>query len=316
MNYLAALNYTLHITGPVFVIVFVGFFLKRTQVIDDNFVAKASDLVFKVCLPLLIFLSMLDNDLDLSKQGSLVIFSILAAVVSFWLFWVISRFYVPHFDRGVVVQGAFRSNLGIVGIALCAKAFDEPGLAIGAILLAVVTPVYNVLSVFALNRSIQPGKNIDWASTFKNILKNPLIIAIILGFFCNWLDFKLPKVMYDASQFLARMTLPLALIAIGGSVSFLELKNTSSLSFIAVFAKLIIVPVGVGLAAYFVGFSGVELGCILLMFASPTAAASFVMVKSMGGNALLASNIVALSTLLSMISVSFLLYLAKVLAWI
>ena len=123
MNYLSALSYTLHVTAPVFIIVFVGFFLKRVGIIDSHFVAKASDLVFKVCLPLLIFLSMSDNDIALLSQASLVSFSVAAALASFWVLWLASRFWVPHVDRGVVVQGAFRSNLGIIGIALCAYCF-------------------------------------------------------------------------------------------------------------------------------------------------------------------------------------------------
>ena len=316
MGYLAALEYTLSVTGPVFIIVFVGLYLKRKGHIDGAFVAKASALVFNICLPILIFLSMIDNDLHLSDQLPLVWFCIAAAIVTFIIFWWLSALWVPHADRGVAVQGAFRSNLGIVGIALCAKAFGDDGLAIGAVILAVVTPVFNVLSVYALNRSLHQGKAVPWGKTFKDIARNPLIIAIFLGFLSAWLDFKLPKVMYDAGQYLARMTLPLALIAIGGSLSLRELKHTSALSAQAVFAKLVIVPVVVGIAAYLLGFSGVEMGCIILMFASPTAAASFVMVRAMGGNHVLASNIIAMSTLLSALSVSLLLYFAKVLAWI
>jgi predicted permease len=316
MGYLAALEYTLSVTGPVFIIVFVGLYLKRKGHIDNSFVGHASALVFNICLPILIFLSMIDNDLHLADQLPLVWFCIGAAVVTFVGFWLLSGLWVPHADRGVAVQGAFRSNLGIVGIALCAKAFGDDGLAIGAVILAVVTPVFNILSVYALNRSLHEGQAVPWGKTLKDIARNPLIIAICLGFFCAWLDFKLPKVMYDAGQYLARMTLPLALIAIGGSLSLRELKHTSALSSQAVFAKLVIVPVTVGVAAYLLGFSGVEMGCIVLMFASPTAAASFVMVRAMGGNHVLASNIIAMSTLLSALSISLLLYLAKVLVWI
>lgn len=316
MAYIEALEYTLSVTGPVFIIVFVGLYLKRKGRIDTGFVGQASSLVFNICLPILIFLSMIDNDLHLLDQLPLVWFCISAAVISFVAFWLISALWVPHQDRGVAVQGAFRSNLGIVGIALCAKAFGGDGLAVGAVILAVVTPIYNILSVYALNRSLHEGKSVQWFRTLKDIAKNPLIIAIALGFFCSWLDLKLPKVMYDAGQYLARMTLPLALIAIGGSLSLRELRNTSTLSAYAVFAKLLVVPVGVGISAFGFGFNGVEIGCIILMFASPTAAASFVMVRSMGGNHILASNIIALSTLLSAFSISLLLYLAKILAWI
>jgi predicted permease len=316
MGYLGALEYTLSVTGPVFIIVFVGLYLKRKGHIDTGFVGQASSLVFNICLPILIFLSMIDNDLHLSDQLPLVWFCMGAALVTFVVFWLFSGMWVAHEDRGVAVQGAFRSNLGIVGIALCAKAFGGDGLAIGAVILAVVTPIYNILSVYALNRSLHEGRAVQWGKTLKDIAKNPLIIAIFLGFFCVWLDLKLPKVMYDTGQYLARMTLPLALIAIGGSLSLRELHNTSVLSAQAVFAKLVIVPVVVGVAAFLLGFNGAEIGCVILMFGSPTAAASFVMVRAMGGNHVLASNIIALSTLMSAFSISLLLYLAKVLAWI
>jgi predicted permease len=111
------------------------------------------------------------------------------------------------------------------------------------------------------------------------------------------------------------MTLPLALICIGGALSLSEMKRSSGLSAKVVFAKLVLVPVIVTISAYLLGFSGVELGCILLMFASPTATASFIMVRKMGENYALASNIIVISSLCSALSISILLYLAKMLGW-
>ncbi len=316
MDYWDALKYCLVVTSPVFVIVLVGFILRKRKIIDDAFVASASGLVFKVCLPTLIFLSILQNQVSIGQQMPLVIYCVSVAISCFALFWWWSRYWVTPMDRGVVVQGAFRSNLGIIGFALCAKGFGEEGLAIGAVILAVVTPVYNVLSVYALNASLANGARVSWRKTMKDIAKNPLIVAIALGFIATSLDFKLPKVMYDAGTYLANMTLPLALIAIGGSLSLKELKNGTSMAAWSVFAKLILVPLLAVIPAYMLGFNGIELGCILFMFASPTAAASFVMVYATGGNHALASNIIVLSTLMSALSISLLLYLAKLLAWV
>ena len=110
MAYIEALEYTLSVTGPVFIIVFVGLYLKRKGHIDTGFVGQASSLVFNICLPILIFLSMIDNDLHLLDQLPLVWFCISAAVISFVAFWLISALWVPHQDRGVAVQGAFRSG--------------------------------------------------------------------------------------------------------------------------------------------------------------------------------------------------------------
>ncbi len=316
MSYWVAFEYCLAVTMPVFLIVFLGCFLRFKKHIDDGFVASASSLVFNICLPLLIFFAIIENEVSLSAQWPLVVFCMVAAVLSFLLFWVLSSIWVPNQDRGVVVQGAFRSNLGIIGIALCAKAFGGQGLAIGAVMLSVVTPIYNVLSVYALNFSQSDGRRMPWSKTIKDIARNPLIIAIALGLVAGQADFKLPKVLYDAGTYLANMTLPLALIAIGGAISVKELRLSSSLSIWTVVAKLWVAPVMVVIPAYWLGFRGVELGCILLMFASPTATASFIMVRAMGGNYQLASNIIVLSTLLSVLSISVLLYLIKLMALI
>lgn len=316
MTYLAAFEYTFSVTTPVFVIVFAGLLLKSKGKISAGFIQDASWLVFNVCLPLLIFLSIQKYTIDWAQQLEFIVFCVLAAISSFLIIWWSSFLWVDNADRGVAVQGAFRSNLGIIGLALCAKAFDGAGLAIGSVILAVVTPIFNILSVYGLNYSLKSGRSISFAKTFWDILKNPLIIAILLGFVCSSIELKLPAVLFDAGTYLAGMTLPLALISIGGALSLTELKRNSVLSMYVVLIKLMIVPVAVTLAAYFYGFRGSELGCILLMFASPTATASFIMVRAMGGNYALASNIIVISTLCSALSISILLYLVKLLEWI
>ena len=316
MAYLDALNYVLMVTVPVFILVFLGGVLKYLKHIDDSFIKTASSLVFNVCLPVLLFISILNNKVDLSVYGSLVVFCLVAAGLAFVVLWFASAYWVKAEDRGVVVQGAFRSNLGIIGLALCAKGFGAEGLAVGAVILAVVTPLYNVLSIYGLSHSLQGENNLSIGSVLSGIVKNPLIIAIVLGLLAGELSITLPVIVADAAQYIAAMTLPLALIAIGGSLSLKELKATSGISLQVVTIKLILIPLIVGFLAYRLGFTGVELGCILLMFASPTATASFIMVRAMGGNYPLASNIIVISTLLSAVSISLLLYVAKVLLWI
>jgi len=316
MAYLDALTYVLMVTVPVFILVFLGGALKYFKHIDEAFIKTASALVFNVCLPVLLFISILNNQVDLSVYGSLVVFCLAAAFVAFVVLWLASAYWVESQDRGVVVQGAFRSNLGIIGLALCAKGFGAEGVAVGAVILAVVTPLYNVLSIYALTHSL-PGKaKLSVASVLLDIVKNPLIITIALALLASELSFSLPVLVADAAQYLAAMTLPLALIAIGGALSLKELKATSGISLQVVAIKLILIPLLVGFIAYRLGFTGVELGCILLMFASPTATASFIMVRAMGGDYPLASNIIVISTLFSAVSISLLLYVAKVLLWI
>lgn len=310
--YLDALYETLQVTIPVFLILTLGIVLRLRGQLNEGFLQVASSLVFSLCLPILMFLAIIDRQVDLKAHISLVVFCLLASVASFALFWLVSMGRISPQDRGVVVQGAFRSNLGVIGLALCINAFDEAGLSAGVVILAVVTPVFNILSVFALNHSVRAGRPISLLDTSLDIVKNPLIIAIILAMVFSLLDLTLPKVLYDAGSYLARMTLPLALLVIGGSLSFRELKKSRFELIWAVMGKLAVMPIVVVICAYLFGFDGVLLGCILLMFASPTAAASFVMVRLIGGNFLLASNIIVISTILSAVTISVLLYCVKI----
>jgi predicted permease len=185
-------------------------------------------------------------------------------------------------------------------------------LAVGALLLAVVTPIYNILSIYALTRSLKQNEALNWPNLFLDIAKNPLIVSIALAVIGLSMGWQLPDILDETGHYLGSMTLPLALITIGGSLSLTALQKAGALSFYTVFAKLIVLPASVLIGAWCYGFSGVELGCIGLMFASPTAATSFVMVRTMGGNHQLASNTIALSMLASAGSISLLLYLLRV----
>ena len=312
-SYLSALQFTLSVTVPVFLIVFLGLYLKRSQRINDEFIGIASKLVFNICLPILLFLAIVNSQVDLIAQWRLAVFSGFAATLSFFAFWWLSRFFTKDAqDKGVAVQSAFRSNLAIIGIALCTNAFGEAGLSVGAIIIAVVTPIYNILSIYALTHSLRENEKLHWGKLLLDIAKNPLILGIALAFIFLMLDWRLPVILNDTGLYLSRMTLPLALITIGGSLSLSALRKSSSLSSYVVIAKLIILPMIITLSAWLLGFKGVEFGCLALMFASPTAAASFVMVKAIGGNHKLASNTIAMSTLASAITISVLLYLLRV----
>jgi hypothetical protein len=69
-------------------------------------------------------------------------------------------------------------------------------------------------------------------------------------------------------------------------------------------SKLVFIPLVFTLGGVWLGFRGVDLGVLLLMSSAPTAAASYVMVRAMGGNAVLAANIVVLTTLGSILTTS------------
>ncbi len=303
MNLTTLFLQTLEVTLPVFAMVFAGLALKRLGWIDQAFVATASLLVFRGTMPTLIFLSIIKADLDATLNPAMLGFFALATLGSFLFCWGWAVLRIPREERGVYIQGAFRGNCGIVGLALAAGMYGDYGLSAGGLLLGVVILTYNVLSVMAL-AGYQAGQRADWRSILTQILRNPLILAVVAAVPVAALELRLPGWMMTSGEYFASLTLPLALICIGATLSLGALRESGRLASSASLLKMVTVPALATGAAWWVGFEGRELGVMFLFFASPTAAAAFVMAKAMGGNAVLTANIIALTTLMASLTVT------------
>ncbi len=303
---------TLEITLPVFAMVFIGLVLKRVGWIDQGFVATASALVFKATMPTLIFLSLIKADIETAFHPWLMAYFALATLASFLVSWAWALWRVSHADRGVYVQGAFRGNCGIVGLALAANMYGDYGLSAGGLLLGVVILSYNVLSVIVL-AAYRPGKEANWRSIAKHVARNPLILAVMAALPFATLEIGLPGWLMTSGEYFASLTLPLALICIGATLSVSALRQSHGPAVGASLLKMVTLPVLATAGAWLAGFSGRELGLLFLFFASPTAAASFVMVKAMGGDAKLAANIIAISTLMASLTVTAGIFVLKLL---
>lgn len=306
MTLLGTFLHTLETTLPVFAMVFIGLGLRRLGWIDAAFINTASALVFRATLPTLVFLSIVRADLDTALNPALLGFFAVATLFSFMACWLWALRAVPVADRGVYVQGAFRGNCGIVGLALAASLYGDYGLSAGGLLLGVVIIAYNILSVIVLTtyQSTQTAQAANWGRIFGDILHNPLILAVVVALPFAWSGLRLPNWLMTSGGYFASLTLPLALLCIGGTLSLSAMRSDRKLAISASVMKMIVLPVFCTVAAWMAGFRGQELGLMFLFFASPTAAASFVMVKAMRGNDRLAANIVALTTLLASITVT------------
>lgn len=294
---------TLETTLPVFAMVFIGLGLRRIQWIDDDFINTASALVFKATLPVLVCLSIIRADLDTALNPDMLLFFVVATLFNFSLAWIWSLWRIPRPDRGVYVQGAFRGNCGIVGLALAASMYGDYGLSAGGILLGISIICYNILSVVVL-LTYHSGDKPRWRDILSDIARNPLILAVVFAIPFAWWEIALPQWVMTSGDYFASLTLPLALLCIGGTVSLRAIRSDSGPAMGATMFKMVTLPTLCTGAAWLAGFGGRELGLMFLYFASPTAAASFVMVKALGGNARMAATIVAMTTLLASITVT------------
>ncbi|HEX8596236.1 MAG TPA: AEC family transporter [Pseudomonas sp.] len=306
---------TLNITAPVFAMLFLGVILKRIGWIDDGFIMTASSLVFNVTMPALLFLGIIHADLHAALQPSLLIFFTAATLFGFAFAWGWAIWRVPLVERGIFVQGAFRGNNGVIGLALAASMYGDYGISLGAILAALVILFYNTLSTIVLAVYSPVIKSDPW-SVFKSVLCNPLIISVLAASPFAYFKIGLPHWFETSGNYLAQMTLPLALICIGGTLSLTSLRKSGDLAVSASVMKMVTLPVLCTLAAWVCGFRGAELGILFLYFGSPTAAASYVMARAANGNHELAAAIIVITTLAAAVTTNIGIFILQWGGWI
>lgn len=304
--------FTANNVAPVFLIVALGIFLKQIGLINGNFISLASKIVFTVSLPALIFSELSRFDLSRAFDVNEIIFIYAATLVSFILVWFITIPLIKDGrDRSAFIQGSFRGNFAIVGLALIENLFGKSGLGKASIVLAFILPLYNILAVIALTVPMKKEKGLNYSKSLLEILKNPLIIAVIISLPFSIFKIQMIDIVSKSIDYLAALALPLALICIGGSLNLQEIKKASVMAFSASAYKIIFIPFVFTFAAYLMRFRGMELGIMYFLFACPTAVASFIMAEAMGSNGKLAGNIILISTLGSVVTITIGLVLLK-----
>ena len=304
--------FTLNIVTPVFLIVFIGIFLKKLGTLNNNFVNVSSQIVFSVTLPSLIFIKLSGANLIQAFNLEQIFFIYIGIFFFFVFSWLVSFFLTKDGrDQAAFIQGSFRSNFAIVGLALISNMFGNDALEKGAILVAFVMPLYNILAVVALTVPVNKGKKINLNKTMIDIIKNPLIIAVFVALPFSLFKISVPQFLMKTIEYLAALTLPLALLGIGASLNFQSIKKDCKLAIISTIIKIIIIPATLTFLSYKLGFKDVNLGIMFILFATPTAIATFIMAEAMDCNSKLAGNIILISTLGSIITISLGIYIMK-----
>ncbi|WP_246140162.1 AEC family transporter [Geothermobacter ehrlichii] len=298
---------------PVFLVIALGWLLRRTGLIDGSFLATTNRLVYYVALPMLLFHRIGTADFGSNFNPRLVVGSIAVTLVLFVLTWLLAgAMSLPGPARGVCSQGACRGNLAYMGLALALNACGDEGLTRAGILMGFLVPVYNVGSITVLTLARrQDGDNLELRSWMRQFLLNPLILASAAGIVWSLLDLPLPVVLDRGLRIASGMTLPLALLAIGGSFSLERLRGDLRLAALASLCKLLIMPLVTAAVLVALNVGGLDLTVGLLLAGAPAATANYIMAAELKGDAELAGTIVMLSTLASAASYTLMLLLLR-----
>ena len=313
MPMLDNLIFSLNSTVPLFLIMLLGYILYQTRFLNDGFVSVANKLVYNVTLPVMLFIDLATTDIRGSFDAGYVGFCAAVTVVSILIIWGLSRWLLR--DKSIVgefVQGCYRSSAAILGGAFIQNIYGTSGM--GGLMILGSVPLYNIFAVLILTLE-SPQEHREslrkklWRS-IGSILKNPTLIAIVLGLVAGLIRLPLPAVATKTMSSLGGVTTPMALLIIGagfqGKAALAKIGPTA----LATAVKLLILPAVFLPLAIALGFTNEKLVALLVMLGSITTPSAYVMAKQLGHEGTLTASVCAATTVFSALTLTLWLFLA------
>lgn len=283
---------------PLFCLMLMGVFVKRSKLMTDEELVHTNRMVFRVFFFCMMFFNIYTTDFASTVRPKLMLFGaggVLAVALIATL--LVCLFEPSNKRRGAMIQATFRSNFVLMGIPLVGNIFGDDHLAIPTMMIAIIVPIYNIVSVFILETF--RGGRFYLPGILLGVLKNPMILGALTAVAFLVLGIPVPKPVLKPIGQVAAATTPVALIILGASFKGGSFHAHLPQLVACVLARLLIVPgIMLGLAIY-LGFRDMELITLLAIFASPCAVAGFAMAQQMGSDADLAGNCVVYTSAFS-----------------
>ena len=295
---------------PMCLIMALGYGTRRLGWIRREEISAINKIAFRIFLPCLLYYNVYCSDLSGSFDPLLMAYAVGGVLLTFGLSlgYTLLTEKLPE-RRGVMIQGMFRSNYVIMGIPVATALLGADQLGTVSILIAVVVPLFNMLSVVVLE--VFRGQKPKPLHILGQIAKNPLVIGSVLGILTLAASIRLPHILEQTIQNISAIASPLQLFLLGAFFQFSGLKTYRRELVTVSAAKLIVAPgLFLGLGAL-LGFRGVAFVSLIGIFASPTAVNSFTMAQQMGGDAELAGDIVVTTSAVSILTMFLWIFLFK-----
>jgi predicted permease len=286
--------------GIMFFLILVGILCYKIKLIDQEMNRKLSDLVLMLVNPLLIFITYQRKFEAELLQGLLISLG-LALFTHF--FGIIIGYIIlrggKHKSELVIERFAVvYSNCGFIGIPLVNGLFGSEGV----FYLTAYMTIFNLL-VWTHGVIIMTGRT-DMKSICKTLL-SPTVIATISGFIFFILRIMLPDILLDSLTYISNMNTPLAMLVAGITIAQTDVRRwIGKLRIYYVsFFKLIFIPVAMLLLFQFLPLPKIVILTSVLAAACPTAATVNLFSIRFEKNYLYASEIFAVTTILSMVTI-------------
>ena len=234
------LMFCLNATGPIFLMMVFGLFLRKVGILDEDFANRMNKFVFKIPLPFLLFSDLAAVDFSKVWNIKFIVFCFVVTLISITISTLVSCLWKDKSIRGEFIQASYRSSAALLGIAFIQNIYGNAGMA--PVMIIGSVPLYNVMAVIVLS-FFKPGQNgIDRAvlkKTFKGIVTNPIILGIVAGLLWSAIGLPYAGIPAKAVTSVGNMATPMGLMAMGATFDLKKASAKAKPAFAATFIKLV-----------------------------------------------------------------------------
>jgi predicted permease len=303
-----------NIVLSIFGLIGIGYGTARTGLLGKDVGKGLADFVFTIAIPVLLFMTLASADFGIAAPWR-IWSAYFAGVTVTWTLshLTIRRMFKRDARAGVVagLSGSF-ANTVLIGIPLVQTAFGEAGMVSLLIIVAVHLPVMMLVSLIMFEWALRidgvESGAVDRTAIlrrfFDNMVRNPLVIAILAGAAWRLADLPLTGVPAILTDALSQAAGPVALFSAGmGLASYGIARNVPQALVITVF-KLVVMPAVVLASGWAIGLAPLALAAATLAAACPTGVNPFLIAGRFGTGEAIASNAIAISTAAGFASVA------------
>ncbi len=299
-----------NVVAPLIAYMAVGALLRASGSVSENVMRNASNIVYYVTLPLMCYRAVAASDLTTMFQTPFLLY-IFAGIIALYALaaWIVPLVSKENSRRGVLILGVFRSNDAIFGLAVAASLLGENNLGLMTIAISFSVPLFGLFSVIAMEH--YRGEQTRFWRVLWRVVTNPIILGCIAGFIVNLLKIQLPDLIQKPVDGLASITSPLAFVLLGGTISFSALRRNRAATVAVSLIRLLIAPIATLGVFLLLGFRGEFLVVALIIFGAPVAMSTYTMSVGMQADYELAGTLVAVTSVLSIVSMFLFIFCLK-----
>ncbi|WP_299044670.1 AEC family transporter [uncultured Tateyamaria sp.] len=274
----------LHIVAPVFLLAGIGFaWVKAGLEYRIQFVTQ---LAMTLSLPCLIFVSLMQTDIDPAALGVLSVASVVAYGAITIAFLALVRF--ARLNTRTYAAPLIFGNTGNLGLPLALFAFGETGLSYAIIVFAIMALWSYTFGIWLVAGAGSLGK----------VLREPLVWGTVLGAVFLWQGWQTPTFLTNALDLVGQMAIPMMLITLGVAVARLSVKGLMHAAALSA-VKLVLCTGTAWIVGRYFQLDPIAFGVLVLQVATPVAVTSYLLAEKYGAHSDKVAGLVVASTLMS-----------------